>query len=53
MPVFGIAQPGIALVDCPGTKENDVLSVRATTYAQQASIIIYLLTTETSLRNTV
>lgn len=49
MPLFGIEEEGIAIIDCPGTHENNVLSVKAITYTQRASIVIYVFETRTAL----
>lgn len=49
MPLFGIDQPGITLIDCPGTHENNLLSAKAVTYTQMASIIIYVFRISTGI----
>jgi hypothetical protein len=49
MPLFGIQEKGVTLIDCPGTHENTFLSAKAVTYTQTASIIIYVFRLSTGL----
>lgn len=49
MPLFGIETRGVTLIDCPGTHENNLLSAKAVTYTQMASIIIYVFRISTGI----
>lgn len=49
MPLFGIEESGVTLIDCPGTHENNLLSAKAVTYTQMASIIIYVFRISTGI----
>lgn len=64
MPLFGVEEQGkysfdcgfiiltvegVGVIDCPGTKENSLMSVQAIQAAQKASIIIFVFRTETGL----
>jgi hypothetical protein len=41
-PLFGIEEPGINLIDCPGETENFELDFLAKSSVQQAQIILFL-----------
>jgi len=51
MPLFGIKETGIGIIDCPGSNENDYLTLKAIQYSQKADIIIFCFKTSTPISN--
>jgi hypothetical protein len=49
-PLFGIEHSGIALIDCPGTKENRFLNISARGSVQSSALILYVFGPQTLMK---